>query len=187
MVTTFYPDLDLGTASASQGSLTLTSYYTALVLPTASLSSVSSPLIFTLSVYAFDISGPVVTSNSITVHVNSPPTPGHITVTPTVGRALLDRFTLSASLWTDENTPITNRFSFLSSTGEKLAVGDQSVRSYKTTLLPAGQSTSVHAVLCFVEVYDSLGASSSSFTSVKVTAAGSLTSSLLRIQVFMHN
>eukprot|EP01040_Poterioochromonas_malhamensis_P027214 gene27214-biopygen4381 len=113
-------------------------------------------------------SGAVSTSSSITITVNAPPLPGLFLVQPSSGMAYVDSFTLSCSLWTDSNLPLSYQFSYLiESSGMTSVVRGVSVVGYATTLLPAGSKARNSSVVVIADVYDSLSANNTISSTVK--------------------
>jgi hypothetical protein len=105
------------------------------------------------------------TTASVTVVTNSPPTPGLFAVDPPSGSALTTTFTLTASQWSTDNTPLSYQFFYVSGSGIQAALSRRTEESYVSTILSVGSSSANYAVSCVVHVYDSLG----SYTTVSTT------------------
>jgi histone H3/H4 len=127
---------------------------------------------------------------SVLISTNSPPSPGSVLVSPSVGGIALETaFKLSASGWVDSNTPLSYEFGFLAPTGgnNALVVQTKSQRSYaESILLPAGFSSSNYSVTLVYQIFDNLGASITQYLSVRVVpTATNSTSLLIRTKILM--
>jgi hypothetical protein len=140
-----------------------------------------SKLLFTLS--CVDQTTSSKSFASVLISTNSPPSPGSILASPSVGGIALETaFKLSASGWVDSNTPLSYEFGFLAPTGtnKAMVVQTKSQLSYaQSILLPAGLSSSNYTVTLVYQIFDSLGASVTQYLSVRVSPAKTNSSSLL--------
>eukprot|EP01040_Poterioochromonas_malhamensis_P011892 gene11892-biopygen2504 len=154
---------DISSSSSSQ------SFSMYLALPGNALTSGVSYTFALQTKLLNDVSVVVSLSSSITIAVNAPPLPGLFLVQPSSGLAYVDSFTLSCSLWTDSNLPLSYQFSYLiESNGMKSVVRGMSVVGYATSLLPAGSKARNNSMVVMADVYDSLNANTSISTTVKV-------------------
>ena len=136
--------------------------------------STGSVLLFTLSC----TQGSFTSSASVIVVINAPPYPGKFAVSPTSGFELSTTFTMSASLWTDTDLPLTYSFGYIATSGQISSVRGLSPISYVGSYLPSGLDTAKFNVSCQVQVFDSYMANSSSFASVRVREVVTNSSSL---------
>lgn len=115
-----------------------------------------------------NVGGAVSTANII-VTVNQSPQPGKFTVIPSTGRELLDLFTMTASLWSDPDLPLTYSFGYISATGLLSNVKPASSISFGSSILPAGKDIQGYNVSCQLQVFDYYLANSIMNTMIKVT------------------
>jgi predicted XRE-type DNA-binding protein len=113
------------------------------------------------------------TSSAITVKVNFAPSSGSFLVSPASGFALIDSFFFSCFQWTSDHLPLSYQFSYVSQTQIKLSVRSLSIVSYGSSVLPAGLPSKNDSVLCVADVFDSLNANRTVFSSVKVISTES--------------
>jgi hypothetical protein len=164
------PAVALLPTSTTMSSTSTTTAVTLLLRPGAL--PAFSTLVFSLSVL---LSSGLATTASILVLVNGPPVPGQFHVTPSIGTALTDTFIYSASLWTDEDFPLTYQFGLLSAASNlTFVLQTLSESSFGSSILSAGQSTGSdgytdHQVLV-AEIFDSYLAVSAANLDVRVTA-----------------
>jgi hypothetical protein len=125
-------------------------------------------------VYRFYLTATLVTGDSsfasITVSVNSPPSPGSFIVNPLTGEAVTDTFTLYANNWVDSDLPLTYQFGFISpSFGTFMSLQAQSEVNLVSSLLPSGSGTD-SSLSCAAQIFDSYNANTSSSRTIQVTA-----------------
>jgi hypothetical protein len=77
---------------------------------------------FTLTLYSGDSSA--IASNSISVIGNLAPIPGSLASSPTTGFEGITLYTLTASLWDDENLPLMYRYLFISYSNSAIPIND---------------------------------------------------------------
>jgi hypothetical protein len=121
--------------------------------------------------------------STITINVNSPPTPGSFSVQPKSGREIVDSFTFLCNQWIDVNLPLSYQFSYLSLSGMKIVIRSSSIVSYGSSKLPGGNSRN-GTVFCFADIYDSLAANSTATFPVYVLKAEDV--STLSASTFIH-
>ena len=138
--------------------------------------SPGSTLSFKLS--CISNAGGAVSTATIIVMVNQSPQPGKFTVTPRTGRELLDLFTMTASLWSDPDLPLSYSFGYLSATGLMSTVKPTSSISFGASILPAGKDIQGYNVTCQLQVFDYYLANASMNAKVKVTEVKMNTASL---------
>jgi hypothetical protein len=109
--------------------------------------------------------------STITVNVNSPPTPGSFTISPISGREILDSFTFLCNQWIDTNLPLSYQFSYLSLSGTKIVIRSSSIISYTSTILPGGSKTNNGSLIALADIYDSLSANTTSSVIVRVVSS----------------
>ena len=106
--------------------------------------------------------------SQITLTANLAPTSGHIVSSPTNGTALVTQFTVSSPGWTADaaSFPLTYAFSYrMFNTSADLTLAVSSLRSYTTTMLPAG------VIVLQTQVTDIYLTLATATTIVKVTSA----------------
>ncbi|RLN26229.1 hypothetical protein BBJ28_00019123 [Nothophytophthora sp. Chile5] len=100
-------------------------------------------------------------SASILVTVNSPPSSGSLSVTPLLGYALEDQFTVLPSGWVDEDLPLTYTFKYIkgaaNSGGDEVALGSATPDPLLVSKLGVGGGSN-NTVTLVVYVQDALGA-----------------------------
>eukprot|EP01032_Pedospumella_encystans_P016988 gene16988-19360_t len=117
----------------------------------------------------------VVSSASVDLTMNLPPSSGTFEVLPSRGVALRDVFSFSARNWVDTELPLTYQFGFVSpSNGRTLPMKSQSVISYGQSILPAGIARRGHNISVILTIFDFLAANTSSVQHVTVTDLTSL-------------
>ena len=109
-------------------------------------------------------------SASIVVVMNGPPVPGLYVIDPLIGDELITYFLFSASLWLDDDLPITYSFGFYSSNTSTTVATFQkrSESSFANYTLPSGQIDSNYTIRTIVTVYDSINAQSTLINIVQV-------------------
>jgi len=114
-------------------------------------------------------------SSSVVVVTNGAPLPGIFVVLPTQGIALTDTFQFSASLWQDDDLPLSYSFGFLSKTISATfqPLRDRAEATYGSFLLPVGSDANSFALVCAVYVFDAIGVNATANTVVSVRAAPS--------------
>jgi hypothetical protein len=118
----------------------------------------------------------LVGTSSITVEVNSPPSPGQFAVTPPVGTELKDMFSFSSSLWSDDDLPITYQYGFVSTGGRLMPVQSRSESASRSVILPAGDPLEDYVLLCVATIYDSFNANTTMTASVSVNQTSDVAS-----------
>jgi len=110
-------------------------------------------------------------STSIVVITNGPPQPGLFEISPSKGVELDTSFLFSASLWSDEDIPISYSFGFYATnTSTTVAtIKARSEASFTSSNLPAGLEESKFQIRGLLLVYDSLSASTTAINWVEVT------------------
>jgi len=124
---------------------------------------------FRLSAFpTFDKSLSSFTETSVTI--NTPPSGGVITISPSKGDALATNFLISCSLWTSSNLPLSYSFSYkVSASSLELVVGSLSLISYAYTTLPSGLAQNNYFITIKNYASDTYGAASSISVSDKVS------------------
>ena len=112
--------------------------------------------------------GSATTKTNVQVTVNSPPTPGVFTVSPSEGFELQDTYTFLASRFQDTDLPLMYEYKYYSSSGNLVTIRSLSEAAIGSTILPAGVATLNYAVVCVGDVYDSMMANTTNLQSVKV-------------------
>jgi hypothetical protein len=141
------------------------------VLKGGSLLGSSTPYTFSLSVDGF------ASAASIEITMNTPPLPGSFDVSPSNGTMLVTKFSFSASMFIDEDLPITYQFAYLSD-GRSMVLQSRSRFTSMESVLPQGSPSDESQLTCLVNVYDGLN-SSTSVTSVVTVVGPKETSSVL--------
>ena len=96
---------------------------------------------------------------SMTIVINSPPTPGYFEISPEYGTELEDMFTFSSSLWSDDDLPITYQYGFQSPIANRIMpVQSRSESTESIATLPSGDSRSDYALECILTVFDDMDA-----------------------------
>jgi len=105
--------------------------------------------------------GGAVSYASVLVETNAPPRPGTVLVNPYSGTELITDFDISASLWQDQDLPLTYSLFYVDPLSKDASVvRSRSENSFGTTKLPAGIAFNNFKVTCGVQVYDILDAMS---------------------------
>lgn len=119
-------------------------------------------------------------STSIVVITNGPPQPGLFKIEPLKGVELDTAFLFAASLWSDEDIPISYSFGFYATnTSTTVAtIKARSEASFTYSNLPAGLEESKYQIRGLLLVYDSLSASTTAINWVEVTRFVADTSAL---------
>jgi hypothetical protein len=134
--------------------------------------SVGASFTFTLSCVLVDaVTGSLSSASyaSVDVSTNSPPTPGTYTVSPMSGIELLTTFEMSARYWVDIDIPISYEFGFTSAaTGETFVVQTKGLNAIATAFLAAGSASANYSLATSTQVFDSLGASTTKYVTVRV-------------------
>ena len=113
--------------------------------------------------------------SKISVTINSPPSLGSMSVSPSSGEELTTLFMLSSNRWIDEDLPLTYEFGYVSTSGQTISLRSRSESAYCSSTLPAGTSTtqpdgsSKHILISVAKVYDSYLAISLVQTAIEVT------------------
>ena len=106
----------------------------------------------------------------ITITTNGPPLPGVFSVHPSLGIELTTSFQFSASLWSDEDLPLTYAFGFESATAlSNLVIVRRSERTFSSSVLPAGTESDNYVISCSLQVTDSIGAAADARSFATVT------------------
>jgi hypothetical protein len=107
-------------------------------------------------------------SSNIQVTVNSPPTPGIFTVSPTEGYELQDTFSFVVSRFQDSDLPLQYAFKYYSLAGNLVTVRSLAEGAVTTSVLPAGSSSSGFGIICVGDVFDSMMANTTNYQLVTV-------------------
>ena len=142
---------------------------------------IGTTLMFTLNVL---LANGKSAAASVTVITNSPPLPGLYKVSPNQGIEIKTSFKFVALQWQDSSLPLSYQFGVISSAGSLLSLQSRSESSFGVASLPAGQRSANFTQTLFLQVYDSLNASTASYLQVAVlpmeqTNSTSLKNSLL--------
>ena len=121
-----------------------------LVLSPDSLVGKATPYLFSLSV------GTV--SASVSVTVNTAPSPGIFAITPNNGTAMSTKFVFSADKWTDVDVPVTYEFGYVTKKGSVSVVRGRAENTFASTSLAAGDSSAGNILVCQLRVFDALNA-----------------------------
>ena len=100
-------------------------------------------------------------SGTVTVITNDVPRSGIFTIFPVSGVELQDKFTLSATQWSDSHLPLMYHFGYYSVNDKAVTLKAKNEDNYIESVLPRGHPISHNASLilnCFLETYDFLGA-----------------------------
>jgi hypothetical protein len=109
--------------------------------------------------------------STITINVNSPPTPGSFSIQPMSGREIIDSFTFLCNQWIDANLPLSYQFSYVSLSGMKIVIRSSSIISYASSILPGGSKTNNGSLTAVADIYDSLSANTTSSRVIRVLPA----------------
>lgn len=185
---------DLSLPSAFNASATNTS--DAFALPLTSLSNVivknklTPGLTYTLRLVATDSNGNQ-GFGAVTIKVNSPPSSGRCAVTPKVGYAVRDIFTLSCTDWTDDADDLPLKYSFsaiatadfalmVASMNDSIALGaqirakgltlvsDQLLPTATVTMLPPAGLKNNASITVVAFITDALGGFALAFERIEV-------------------
>ncbi|RQM22954.1 hypothetical protein B5M09_000361 [Aphanomyces astaci] len=164
------------TWSQDQGDLNLTSTnVSAFVFPVTAMQNALAPNVLTPGkTYIFRLTA--TDSNgaqgfgTVSITVNSPPSPGSLTVSPPLGMAIQDQFTLRCENWSDEDQPVQYSFFKLDSvTGGWIPLAPpQTLPSTQTRLFLTNTSETNGTVQVLAVITDALGASTSVMASAIV-------------------
>ena len=106
-----------------------------------------------------------ITRSSIVISTNSPPTDGSFIVDPTTGVELKDLFSMSASLWTDDDYPLSYEFLYYfnssssdSSSSSTLVLRSRSQIPSAMVYLSANTMNTTSIAIIIARVYDGLDA-----------------------------
>jgi sugar lactone lactonase YvrE len=108
------------------------------------------------------------TTTSIVINVNSPPRPGKFVISPNEGTEFREFFTFACSQWQDDNLPLQYQFGFVTPTGSQITLNSLSEISYKALQMPAGLKTNGYSLSCSAQIFDSLLANATTYSSVVV-------------------
>ena len=114
--------------------------------------------------------------SSVSVMINSPPTPGAFYVDPVEGEELIVPFHFIATQWVDSDLPISYQFGYWSTAGVRVVLKSRSEVSFSSSLLTAGRKEDSYRVACFAQIFDSLNANISSTFTVNVTESSEFSS-----------
>lgn len=178
------PSVNLHTAALTPSTMSLQNGLNTVnfVLAPNSLSYSST---FTFTLWCSTAAG-LQSSASIEISTNGVPLPGLFTVTPRQGRELFQPFMLAASLWTDEDSPITYAFGFLSPTSSSSfqSLQMRSSVASASVALPAGGDAANFTLICVVQVFDALQANNSAVSEVIVIPSHT---SAAQLQTYLNN
>ncbi|CAK4384748.1 unnamed protein product [Aphanomyces euteiches] len=177
-VTSLYPYKTMW--SQDQGDLVLsgngTNSTSSFLLPLSNMQNALSPNVLTPGkTYIFRLTA--TDSNgaqgfgTVTITVNSPPTPGTFRITPLVGTAIVDQFTLLCENWSDQDQPLQYSFYKVDSVTGSLVplVASQTLPSAQTRLYISSNTTNTNeTVQVLAMVTDALGATTNLTTTATV-------------------
>jgi hypothetical protein len=123
---------------------------------------------YTFGLISFLSNQEILGSNTISVSVNAPPSPGRFSMSPLSGREVIDPFTWTCSRWTGADLPLSYQFSYVSSSGNSVVIQSLSSLTMATAGLPAGSPSNSGMVLCVADVFDNLRANSTITRAVQV-------------------
>lgn len=125
---------------------------------------------YTFRLTAYPITNSGLSSYAETsVTINSPPSGGVLSVSPSKGDALVTSFYISTSLWVSNNLPLQYSFTYkISSSQPELVLGSYNQIPYVYTSLPAGLAAFSYYVTLYSYASDSYGAISSVSTKALV-------------------
>ena len=149
---------------------TLTTKFVNLVIPAHTLLPRQT---FTFTLLAMDASNNTIfTQSSMEVVTNGAPQPGRFTVSPTTGVEFTTVFDLHASLWEDEDLPLTYSFTYQDPRDERelvrLPLKTRDARSRYLTKAPAGFADNDFELQVFVNIFDAFSAFSSATVAITV-------------------
>jgi hypothetical protein len=122
---------------------------------------------FSLSVLA---GNNLLTVHSLELPRNSPPGSGVVSVLPSIGLELVTSFTLRAYGWEDDDLPLKyDFFYFWHTLSAMIPIESRVERSNIQSSLPAGSDIDGFNLTCYVQIYDSYYAYSTTSTTVTVT------------------
>jgi hypothetical protein len=108
------------------------------------------------------------TTASIVITVNSPPRPGKFVISPNEGTEFHEFFTFACAQWQDDNLPLQYQFGFVTPTGSQITLNSLSEIPYKALQMPAGLKTNGYSLSCSAQIFDSLLANTTTYSSVVV-------------------
>ncbi|ETW01090.1 hypothetical protein, variant [Aphanomyces invadans] len=155
-------DLVLSSRNSSVGSVTLSPF----VFPLSTMqNAIAANTLTPGKTYIFRLTA--TDSNgaqgfgTVSITVNSPPTPGTLTISPPIGMAIQDQFTLRCENWSDEDQPLQYSFFKLDSStrGWVPLSSPQSLPSTQTRLFLTNTSETNGTVQVIAVVTDAMGAS----------------------------
>lgn len=88
---------------------------------------------------------------------------------PDLGEELGTDFSLTSSMWSDDDLPLTYQYGLRASSGQIMWLQSRTESAYMTTQLPAGSEANFNILKCVVYIYDGLDAYSSDSYPVEVT------------------
>ena len=109
----------------------------------------------------------------VAVFPNIPPLDGYFRISPLSGFEISTQFNFFADRWVDEDLPLTYQFGYIGNGNIVQVIGSQSSRNTSTSPLPSVSSSFQSFINCSVEVFDSLGASTTTLKSVLVHSSPS--------------
>jgi hypothetical protein len=134
--------------------------------------ALESGFAYTLTLFA-EVQGfsTLISSGSVIVMVNAPPSSRLLSCSPSQGVAFLDIFTISAIGWTDDASDLPLQYDYgyrLSLDANLLTLGPHGVATFASTYLPSGTSAMNNSISLSCFVTDIWGASTNALTSVRV-------------------
>ena len=100
-----------------------------------------SNTLYTFTVTVSYITSGFSSSASIQVMTNGPPLLGKVTVNPTTGFEILDKFYFTASKWEDDDLPLSYSYGFYRSDGSKNVLQVKSESNSGSFIFPSGDSS----------------------------------------------
>ena len=116
-------------------------------------------------------------SASVLVSTNAPPLHGVFSVTPTFGQELKTVFLFLTTQWVDVDLPLEYQFGYFDlSSAANLVIQEKSPLNMSSSTLPSGQQSNSYSLVCILQVFDSVSASSQREvnTTVQPTNANSI-------------
>jgi hypothetical protein len=149
-------------------SLTGLPFMSRLLLPSQSLRA-GVTLTFSLMCVSRSTANSSPSSSSYTITTNRASLPGMFSINPRSGVEFNTTFSWSASLWIDNDLPLTYQFQFQDpTTSQLLTIQSASVITHTASSLPGGLVQWNHTLRCMLLVFDSFSVNSSVSEYVRV-------------------
>eukprot|EP00981_Chlorochromonas_danica_P004712 scaffold946_cov171-Ochromonas_danica.AAC.12 len=127
---------------------------------------------------------------NITVNINSPPSLGSLSISPSTGSALSTIYVLTAGGWQDDSSdlPLTYVFLYWILPNSSIStLQGRSQISYLSTMLGQGLQSSSYSVTCAARIYDIYDAMANTTVNVQVFAGPTLSSYASTVQTSLTN